>query len=116
MENKLKKYLTENLEECRYVVAEVNSWDGSLDYLEAHYNDEEFFNTFFYNNVMEAVRAVFYGDYNYNDDYVMFDGYGNLETLSENEYDHLLLDNMDDIVERVITLNEEQGMFEDLLE
>ena len=43
-------------------------------------NDEEFFDTFFEGKPMEAVRAVFYGDYRYNDEYVWFNVYGNLES------------------------------------
>lgn len=43
-------------------------------------NDEDFFNTFFENKPMEAVRASFYGDYRYNDDWVWFNAYGNLES------------------------------------
>lgn len=47
------------------------------------YNDEEFFNVYFNNNPMEVARAVFYGDYRYNDEYVRFDAYGNLESADE---------------------------------
>lgn len=45
-------------------------------------NDEDFFNSFFENRVLEAVRAVAYGDYNYGHDWVKFNGYGNLESTS----------------------------------
>lgn len=45
-------------------------------------NDEEFFNSFFDNKVIEAVRSVSFGDYRYNDNYVMFNGYGNLESFN----------------------------------
>lgn len=45
-------------------------------------NDEDFFNTFFENRVLEAVRAVAYGDYNYSHDWVHFNGYGNLESTN----------------------------------
>ena len=45
-------------------------------------NDEDFFNTFFENRVLEAVRAVAYGDYNYTHDWVKFNGYGNLESTN----------------------------------
>jgi len=44
-------------------------------------NDEEFFNMFFEGKVLEAVRAVSFGSYNYSDDYVMFNGYANLESF-----------------------------------
>jgi hypothetical protein len=45
-------------------------------------NDEDFFNTNF-SDVMRAVRAIFYGEYNYPDDYVKFNGYANLETTND---------------------------------
>jgi len=48
-------------------------------------NDEDFFNTYFDNRVMDAVRAIFYGDYNYSHEFVMFNGYANLETTSSPE-------------------------------
>lgn len=43
-------------------------------------NDKDFFNMFFDGNPMEAVRASFYGDFSYNDDWVWFNAYGNLES------------------------------------
>ena len=47
-----------------------------------YYNDEYFFEEIFANNVTEAVRAVCYGDYRYMDAYVVFNGYGNLESFN----------------------------------
>ncbi len=52
---------------------------GSED--EIHENEEEFFSTYF-SDVLEAVRAVCFGEYTYSDHYVMFNGYGNLETTN----------------------------------
>jgi hypothetical protein len=49
---------------------------------EIYYNDEEFFNTFF-SQVMDAVRAIAYGKYNYADEFVKFNGYANLETTND---------------------------------
>lgn len=43
-------------------------------------NDEDFFNTVFEGKPMEAVRASYYGDYRYNDDWVWFNAYGNLKS------------------------------------
>ena len=40
-----------------------------------------FFNTFFDGKVLDAVRAVSYGEYQYSNDYVIFNGYGNLESF-----------------------------------
>ena len=45
-------------------------------------NDEEFFSTFF-SDTMEAVRAVCFGEYRYQDDWVQFNGYGNLESSND---------------------------------
>ena len=45
-------------------------------------NDEGFFETLFHNNPYEVARSTFYGTYNFSEDYVRFDWYGNLETLS----------------------------------
>ena len=70
----------------------------NLDFWE---NDEEFFNTFF-NNPMEAIRATYYGNYNYNDDYVKFNGYGNIDSYSEYERIEEIKDNIDDIVDNLI--------------
>ena len=42
-------------------------------------NDEEFFDTYF-SGAMDAVRAVCFGDYHFSDEYVWFNGYGNLES------------------------------------
>jgi len=47
-----------------------------------HDNSEEFFQNVYGDNIMEAVRAVSYGDYNYTHNYVKFNGYGNLVTMS----------------------------------
>jgi hypothetical protein len=49
---------------------------------EIYSNDEEFFNVFFGDRVIEAVRAVAYGDYSYGHDWVMFNGYANLESTN----------------------------------
>ena len=49
---------------------------------EIYDNDEEFFETYFSGKVNEAVRAVCYGDYEYQHDYVRFNGYANLESTN----------------------------------
>jgi hypothetical protein len=50
---------------------------------------------------MEAVRAAHYGEYSYNDDYVRFDGYGNLESLTEYDVERELKDNVDEIMDLI---------------
>lgn len=62
-------------------------------------NDEEFFEMFFEGKPMDAVRASFYGDYRYADDFVKFDGYYNLYSFNSMTTDEL--------VETVDTMAEE---------
>ena len=98
---KIREYLLNNEETLLDVVSELNSWNGCLENLEFWENDEEFFNTFF-NNPMEAIRATYYGDYNYNDEYVKFNGYGNIDSYSEYERIEEIKNNIDDIVDNLI--------------
>ena len=101
MEN-IKNYLLNHINVIGEIVSEINSLDGSLEYLEYWENDEEFFNTFFYNNPMEAVRSSFFGSYDYSDEYVKFDGYGNLTSVNEYELELQYKDYIDDIVKSLI--------------
>ena len=48
---------------------------------EIYENGEEFFNMFFEGDVMRAIQATHYGDYNYSHDWVRFNGYGNLDSI-----------------------------------
>lgn len=61
-------------------------------------NDEYFFEEYFGNDVIGAVRAVTYGNYNYSHKYVKFDGYGNLES-SDSIEDFIDLDGIENDIE-----------------
>jgi len=100
--NEIKNYLLNNMDELKDVVVSLNSWDGSLEHLDIYYNDKDFFNMHFNENPMEAVRASYYGDYNYMDEFVRFNGYGNLESLTEHEYEEELKESIDEIVDSLI--------------
>lgn len=47
---------------------------------------EEFFNTYF-SNPYEAARATQFGKVNWFDDYIKFDGYGNLKSVPSINFD-----------------------------
>lgn len=94
---RLKEELT--LEELKDMSKDVISWNGSLDWLDYYDNDEYFFQDFFGHKVDDAVRAVCYGDYEYMDDYVRFDGYGNLKSCSQFEYEAEIEDSAEEIIE-----------------
>ena len=100
--DEIKNYLLNHVDEIGVIISEINSIDNSLDFLEYWNNDEEFFNTFFYNNPMEAVRSEFYGDYHYCDKYVKFDGYGNLKSVNDYELEKEYKYYIDDIVKSLL--------------
>lgn len=53
-------------------------------------NDEDFFSTYYSNNIMELVRAISYGDYKFDNEYVIIDNYSNLTTYTEDEVIYLI--------------------------
>jgi len=62
--------------------------------------DDEFFNTYFEGRPMEAARAASFGQLNWSDEYIYFNGYGNLEStdnpkdrIDENLLIEWLIDN-----------------------
>ena len=98
----IKNYLLNHIDEIGGIISDINSIDGSLDYLEYYENNEEFFNTFFYNNPSEAVRSSFYGDYNYCDNWVKFDGYGNLKSVDDYELEKEYKYYIDEIIDSLL--------------
>ena len=103
---KMESYLRDNTEEARDIVAQANSWDGSLEDL-AVYDMSEF------DDIIEAIDLsptelickVQYGDFNPNDDYFAFDSLENLVSYEEYEYEELIRDNIPEIVERYIDIS-----------
>ena len=101
MEN-IKNYLLNHIDEIGGIVSEINSFDNSLEYLQYYENDDDFFNTFFYNNPSEAVRSSYYGNYNYCDKYVKFNGYGNLESFNDYDLEKEYKEYIDDITKSLL--------------
>ena len=103
---KMESYLKDNIEEARDIVAQANSWDGSLEEL-AVYDMNEF------DDIIEAIDLsptelickVQYGDFNPNDDYFAFDSLENLVSYQEYEYEELIRENIAEIVERYIDIS-----------
>lgn len=106
---KLKEYLKEelNTEQLKEMARSVNSYNGGLDWLEYWENDEDFFNTMYQNNPMEAARAVCYGEYNFTDEYVKINAYGNLTSVNEWEYEEEIKSYKEEIIDAYVDLYEE---------
>ena len=106
----MKKYTVEQLRE---MVQEVNSWDGSLEEFE-YYEMEQINDLFHGVEPLEILRMAHFGEFNWSDDYFTINVYGNLESISEFEFEDMLKDNHDEIVERYNELLED-GAIEDIL-
>ena len=109
MIEKLKEKLT--IDDLKEMILAINSYDNRLDNLDYEYNDEDFFSTYYSNNPYEVARAVYYGDYNFNDEYVRIDVYGNLESISEYEFDNLVEKYKDEIITEYLDIIEEDNFY-----
>ena len=114
--NEIKGLLLNDLDTLKNAVRELNSWNACLDYLDVYENDEEFFNIFFEGKPAELARAIYYGDFNYNDEYIKFNGYGNLKTYSEYGYEKLLKENIEEIIECLIEYVESISIYNEELD
>lgn len=78
-----------------------------------HEFNEEFFDLYFEGKPMEAARAASFGEINWNDEYIHFNGYGNLESASESEADAIIEDEIEEIFEEIF---EHPDVWEDYIE
>jgi hypothetical protein len=105
-----------NTELLRQLVQEVNSWDGSLDSYEVYDFDDDFFDTYFAGKPEEAARATFFGKIqSWMDEYIRFNGYGNLESVSEYAYNQELLSGADEIIDSALAVADSINL-EDILQ
>ena len=103
----LKHYLLNHFEELSELASAIHAYNGEIDYLMVFDNDDWFFEEFFNDKPHEAVRAALYGDYEYNDEYVQFDGYGNLQSFSWYDYKELLEKHIDEIISEYHKIKDE---------
>ena len=95
----LEQWAESELVELWNDYCEATGMDSDIIY----YNDEEFLDTMFASPA-EAVRASFFGDYNWGDTYVVFNGYGNLQSY----YDPLEAMDLDALAEWYYENNNEE--------
>lgn len=94
----LKKYLENNFEVLEGLVMELNSWNNCLEYLEFWENEEDTLQELFGNDLMRFVQSIKYGDYDINDSYFKFNGYGNLDSYSYKEMKEEIIDSIEEII------------------
>ena len=82
---KLYELYEKDVSELYYELPDGDRENFSVSEWQPH--DEDFYNLYFESDPIGAVRAVLFGDVRWNDDYVRFNGYGNLETAIQIPYD-----------------------------
>ena len=83
-----------------------------LEYILDNYSDKEYHNLLVFNDLeellqcccdndlWEVARMVYFGNIqNFSDDYFRLDGYGNIESLNQYQYERELLDLKDELLE-----------------
>lgn len=101
-EQAIKSYV-ENLtgDDLAILLQYIHAYDGSFE--EAIYYDMDEFDEFLSNATpTEIARMIYFGDFNPNDDYFRFDGYGNLESLDWQEISAEAEDLVDDILDHLV--------------
>lgn len=111
-EEKMKKIIEEvSTEQLIDMVRDCISYDGYFEDLDVWEFDEEFFEVFFNNkNAMDVCSATVFGDVSWGDDYIHFDAYGNLESMSKYEFEQNVEDAREEIIEHFIELYEENNV------
>lgn len=93
------------------LVDECFGYNGSLEDYKVELFDEEFFEIFF-SSPMEIARATYFGNIsNWMDEYIRFNAYGNLESMSKWEYNSMLENNKEEIVETAVELYEQGNIY-----
>ena len=109
MLEKLKEKLT--VDDLKEMLLSINNYDNRLKNLDYQENSEDFFSAYYSNNPYEVARAVYYGDYNFNDEYVKINVYGNLESISEYEFNDLVEEYKEEIISEYLDILEEDEDF-----
>ena len=105
----IKKALMEEIsnDDLANLVSEGNSWNGSFEHLNRY--DTEYDLDMFAegNNAYWLACRIHFGNFNPNDDYFNFNSYGNLQSFSEYEYNKMIDDEKEQIIETALELHEQ---------
>ena len=103
---KQKELLMKDLttEQLISLVQEIHGYDGSL---EDYYTYEMEFLNDIGMDTFELLRSAQYGNFNVNHDSFNFDGYGNLKSYNEFDYNRMIEENKEEIIDEAMRLHEE---------
>jgi hypothetical protein len=72
--------------DSRTVMTLHNEYCDNMSYSDDMiYDNDAYTVNEFFTNSFEALKSMFYGSYNPNEDFFKFDGYGNLESIDKND-------------------------------
>ena len=91
-------------EEVYRMAIEVYYYNGMYEEIGGAYEDLEHFLDVSFTSTEDAIRAWYYGEAEYNDDYFRLNVYGNIESLSYDELMEEVEEYKDDIIEDYINL------------
>ena len=101
MLSKIEKILKSDMYLTMDIVGQLNRLNGSFETYTL-YNMDDF------NEIMEGytptelAERIFFGDFNINDDYFYFNGYGNLESITEYDMEGHFEMIIDEVVDSMI--------------
>lgn len=76
--------------------------NGAYDHI-IKYEESDFWDNFAHDEYthQEVINMALYGDYSPSDDFIGYDGYGNIESMTEEDYRQELLDYFEEYSEEV---------------
>ena len=101
MLSKMEKILRNDMHLTMDIVGQLNRLNGSFETYTL-YNMEDFNEIMGDLTSMEIVERIFFGDFNPNDGYFFFNGYGNLESIAEWEMEDHFEMIIDEVVDSMI--------------
>lgn len=91
--SKLMNYLKDlDAFEKMAIINGINGLTGDFEDFAVYENNEEFFDMYFADKPLELARAIYFGNYNYHDDFVCINVYGNLKTYDIFNYENTFID------------------------
>ena len=101
MLSKMEKILRSDMHLTMDIVGQLNSLNGSFETY-ALYDMDDFDTIMEGYTPTELAQRIFFGDFNINDDYFYFNGYGNLESITEYDMEGHFEMIIDEVVDSMI--------------
>lgn len=101
MKNKIREMLKKDMILTKDIVWQLNSLNGSFENY-VLYNMEDFDEMMEGYTPTEIAQRIFFGDFNPNNSYFYFNGYGNLESINEDEMESHFSILIDELVDEIL--------------